>query len=47
MYARTPAGIETALSCMREGMDLEVALANSESLLAQAACELAGTIMGN
>ena len=45
--AYQPAGIETALPCMREGMDLEVALADSEALLARAARELAGAITGN
>ena len=43
--AYQPAGIETALSCMTDGMDLEVALANSEPLLAQAAREFASQIM--
>lgn len=43
--AYQPAGIETALSCMTDGMDLEVALANSELLLARAARKLASQIM--
>lgn len=45
--AYQPAGIETALSCMTDGMDLEVALANSEPLLAQAAREFARKVRGN
>ncbi len=43
--AYQPAGIETALPCMTDGMDLEVALANSEPFLAQAAREFASRIM--
>ena len=43
--AYQPSGIETALSCMTDGMDLEVALANSEPLLAQAAREFARKVL--